>query len=224
MKVATYARCSTTHHDQDPTAQINELRSYATARGWKIHAEVIDHGYSGSTDKRPGLNRIMALARERKIDAIVVYKLDRFGRSLKHLVTTIDELQALGVLFVAVADHIDLGSPQGRLMLHVLSALSEFEKSILIQRTHLGLAHARSKGKVLGRPKIHNYDKIRELRAQGFSYQKIQQELKVSKGAVHRALKTTSKTPSKFVSNSAVISAADKLRKTYPANGRIRGS
>lgn len=194
MRVATYSRVSTTQHGQNPEVQVEELRRFSDARGWHIHAEVVDHGVSGSSDKRPGLKQLMALARERKIDVVLCYKLDRFFRSIRHMLVTVDELESLGVKFVAVADHIDLTTPGGRLMLHILSALGEFEKSILIQRTMLGLAHARSKGKILGRPKLHDYEAIRELRSQGLSYKKIAAELGVSNGAVYRALKTIPKT------------------------------
>lgn len=104
------------------------------------------------------------------------------------MVATLDEFQALGLLFVATNDQIDFSTAHGRLLMHILASLSEFEKSLLVERTKLGLAHAKSKGKVLGRARVHDYTKIRELRESGMTHREIQSTLKVSKGAIHRAL------------------------------------
>src|SRR5882757_6013047 len=95
LRVAIYARCSTSHHDQKPEVQIQELKRYCSARDWKITEEIIDHGFSGGTDQRPGLKQLMALVHSRKVDVVVVTKLDRMARSLKHLVTVLDELNSL---------------------------------------------------------------------------------------------------------------------------------
>jgi len=153
-RVALYARVSTINHCQDPEMQLRELREFAVARGWQIVEEFVDRGVSGSKDRRPQLDRMMTAARSRKIDAMIVWKLDRFARSLKHLVTAIAEFESLGVQFVSLRDNLDLTTPSGRLMVHILGAMAEFEKSLIQERVCAGLRNARAKGKRLGRPKM----------------------------------------------------------------------
>ena len=206
MDVAIYARVSTSHHDQRPEIQINELRKFCSARGWDIKHEIVDHGYTGSSDGRPGLKQLWRLARSREIDGIAVVKLDRLFRSLKHLVTSLDELQALGIVFVATKDSVDYSTPSGRLFVQILGSLAEFEKSLLRERTLMGLEHARSLGKKLGRPKTTNADEIIQLRKGGLSYRAIQKRLNVSVGSISRALKSAPKTPSNKPPKSAVKS------------------
>ena len=150
MRAALYARVSTL--DQEPENQLQELRRYVQARSWKAQ-EYVDHGVSGTKNRRPALDRLVADARRRKVDTVVVWRLDRLGRSLKHLVTLLDELQALGVGFVSLGEGIDLQTPAGRLQLHILAALSEFEKSRIAERVRAGLARVRANGTRLGRPK-----------------------------------------------------------------------
>lgn len=192
MKVVTYSRVSTSHHQQRPEIQVGELRRYSEARSWDIIEEIVDHGVSGGSNNRPGLSRLLALARTRKVDVIVVTKLDRLFRSLKHLVTVLDELKSLGIQFVSVHDQIDLTTASGRLMLQIIAAFGEFERALIRERTLLGLAFAKSQGKILGRPKIRDDAAILGLRAQGMSYSQIQKRLGVSRPAVHRALKAAS--------------------------------
>lgn len=193
MRIATYSRVSTTHHSQKPEVQVHELRRYCEARGWTIEHELVDHGYSGSSDHRPSLRQLISLVQERKVDVVVVVKMDRLFRSLKHLVTTLEEWQSLGVQFVAVKDNIDYTTPAGRLLAQILGSLAEFEKSLLIERTMLGLEHAKRSGKKLGRPKTADFDKIIELRQQGYSYTQIQKQLGVGRGSIFRALKAFQK-------------------------------
>jgi putative DNA-invertase from lambdoid prophage Rac len=190
VRVATYSRVSTAHHEQNPEVQVHELRRYCSARAWTTVEEIVDHGYSGGTDNRPGLKRLMRLARTRQIDAVVILKLDRLFRDLKHLITTLDEFQALGVLFVATHDNIDYSSPMGRLMVQIMGALGEFEKGRIRERTMLGLAHARACGKRLGRPRLRREHDVRSLRQDGLSYRAIAKQLGISRGSVARALKT----------------------------------
>ena len=146
-RAAIYARVSTL--DQEPENQLQELRRYAQARGWE-GTEFVDHGVSGARDRRPALDRLVADARRRKVDTVVVWRLDRLGRSLKHLVTLLDELQALGVGFVSLGEGIDLQTPAGRLQLHILAALSEFERARIAERVRAGLARARAHGQRVG--------------------------------------------------------------------------
>lgn len=198
MKVATYSRVSTSHHGQKPEVQVHELRRYCEARGWTIAHEIVDHGFSGGTDSRPGLKQLLSLVRERQVDVVIVVKMDRLFRSLKHLVATLEEWQAVNVQFVATKDNIDYTTPAGRLLAQILGSLAEFEKSLLIERTMLGLDHARRSGKTLGRPKTRDDAKIQALRSQGLSYTAIQKQLGVSRGAISRAMQAVPKTPEKL--------------------------
>jgi DNA invertase Pin-like site-specific DNA recombinase len=150
MKAALYARVSTL--DQEPENQLAELRRYAAARGWEA-AEYIDHGVSGSRASRPALDALLGDARRRRLDVVVCWRLDRLGRNLRHLVTLLDDLQALGVAFVSLGEGIDCTTPAGRLQLHILAALAEFERSRIAERVRAGLARARANGQRLGRPK-----------------------------------------------------------------------
>src|SRR5947208_3474894 len=151
-RVAVYARVSTANHGQDPELQLRETREYAASRGWVIAKEYTDVA-SGSKDSRPALNELMADARRRKFDAVVVWKLDRFGRSLRHLVNALAELESNGVAFVSLRDNLDLSTPSGRLMFQIIGAMAEFERALIQERVKAGLCHARSKGKI-GRPRV----------------------------------------------------------------------
>jgi DNA invertase Pin-like site-specific DNA recombinase len=148
-----YVRVSTTNHHQDPEMQLGDLRPFAAARGWTLVEEYVDR-ITGSKESRPALTRLMSDARQRKFDVICVWKLDRFARSLKHLVEAIAEFESLGVQFVSLRDNLDLTTPSGRLMFHVIGAMAEFEKSLIQERVCAGLRNARAKGKRLGRPRL----------------------------------------------------------------------
>ena len=150
-RAAIYARVSTL--DQEPENQLAELRQYVTARGWTA-VEYVDRGVSGAKERRPALDRLIRDARRRRFDVLVCWRLDRLGRSLKHLVTLLDELAALGVAFVSLGEGIDCTTPAGRLQLHILAALAEFERARIAERVTAGLARARRQGKTLGRPRL----------------------------------------------------------------------
>jgi DNA invertase Pin-like site-specific DNA recombinase len=187
MKAALYARVSTTN-GQDPTMQTRELKEYCERRGWKIVGEYVDCGVSGSKESRPELNRLMQAAKQREFDAVLVWKLDRFGRSLRHLVNALAELEALGVTFVSLKDNLDLSTPAGRLMFQIIGAMAEFERSLIAERVRAGLRNARAKGKKLGRPrKAVDRTKIATLRSQGCGWKKIAAQLGVGVGTVLRA-------------------------------------
>ncbi len=134
MRAALYARVSTSNRGQDTDLQLRELREYAKQRGWTVASEYVDEGVSGSKDSRPELNRLMLDAKQRKIDCVLVWKLDRFGRSLKHLVNALAELEAVGVAFVSLRDAFDLTTPAGRLMFGVVAAMAEFERDLIKER------------------------------------------------------------------------------------------
>lgn len=195
MRVATYSRVST-ERDQDPTAQRLELRAYSEARGWSVVEEIVDQGYSGGTDQRPGLKRLMAMVRAKEVDVVLVTKLDRIARSLKALVAMLDEFSALGVQFISLRDQIDMGSASGRLMVHIIGAFAEFERCLISERTKAGLAHVRASGVKLGRPAATSDAHILALRAKGKSYRAIAAELGCSTATVRKALRAhVSKTP-----------------------------
>src|SRR5262249_46623860 len=150
MRVAIYARVSTV--DQQPENQLQELRRYAEARGW-APTEYVDRGVSGAKDRRPALDRLVADARRRRFDALVCWRLDRLGRNLKHLITLLEDFQALGVAFVSLAEGIDATTPAGKLQMHILGAIAEFERGRIQERVRAGLVRARAQGKRLGRPR-----------------------------------------------------------------------
>jgi DNA invertase Pin-like site-specific DNA recombinase len=150
MKAAIYARVST--FDQEPENQLQELRRYAEARGWSV-VEFVDRGVSGAKDRRPALDQLVSDAKQRRFDVLVCWRLDRLGRNLKHLITFLDDLQALGVAFVSLAEGIDATTPAGKLQLHILGAIAEFERERIRERVLAGLARARAQGKRLGRPR-----------------------------------------------------------------------
>jgi DNA invertase Pin-like site-specific DNA recombinase len=150
MRAAIYARVST--FDQEPENQLQELRRYVEARGW-TSIEFVDRGVSGSKDRRPALDELIAAAKRRKFDVVVCWRLDRLGRNLRHLVTLLDELQALGVAFISMGEGIDCTTPAGKLQLHILAALAEFERGRIQERVKAGLARAKAQGVRLGRPR-----------------------------------------------------------------------
>ena len=149
LRCALYARVSTT--DQHTDNQIVELRQYCQARGWTITREYIDRGVSGAKERRPALDELVADAKCRRFDVLVCWRLDRLGRNLRHLVLLLEDLQALGISFVSLGEGIDATTPAGRLQMHVLAALSEFERGRIQERVKAGLARARANGTRLGR-------------------------------------------------------------------------
>jgi DNA invertase Pin-like site-specific DNA recombinase len=188
-RIAIYARVSTVNHGQNPEMQLEEIREYAARRGWTVVGEYVDVGISGSKASRPQLDRMIRDAHLRRYDAVVVWKLDRLGRSLKHLVTTIEDLAAYGVSFVSLRDNLDLSTPAGRLMLHIIGAMAEFERELIRERVSAGIQAARKRGVRLGRPRTYiNPDKIRELRSAGVPWRAIAKRLGVGTGTACRAL------------------------------------
>jgi DNA invertase Pin-like site-specific DNA recombinase len=155
FRAAIYARVSTANNGQDPTVQTRELEEYCQRRSWEIAGCYVDIGVSGAKDSRPELNRLMANAHQRRFDAVLVWKLDRFGGSLRHLVNALAELEALGVAFVSLRDNLDLSTPSGRLMFQIIGAMAEFERSLIVERVKAGMRNARAKGKRIGRPASH---------------------------------------------------------------------
>jgi DNA invertase Pin-like site-specific DNA recombinase len=189
MRVGVYGRVSTADKGQDPEMQLRELREYCERRGWEIGGEFVDIGVSGSKNSRPQLNKLMAGAKQRKFDAVLVWKLDRFGRSLKHLVSALGEFEALGIAFISLRDSFDLTTPSGRLMFNMVASFAEFERDIIRERVKAGIAHRRAKGLRVGRkPVIVDPARLQALRSEGRTIREIAAALGVSRSLVHKTL------------------------------------
>jgi DNA invertase Pin-like site-specific DNA recombinase len=187
MRVALYARVST-HAGQNPEVQLAELRQYCHRRGWEVTGEFVDIGISGAKERRPELDRLLAECKKRQVDAVVVYRYDRFARSLRQLVNALCEFDALGIQFVSLYESVDTSTPNGRLVFGIFASIAEFERELIRERVRSGLATARAKGKHLGRPRTYvDGPRVAALRAQGCSWRKISTELKVGVGTVLRA-------------------------------------
>ena len=180
MKTAIYCRVSTT--DQSCDLQRRELVEYCKRRGWEIAGEYVDTGWSGSKAIRPELTRLMEDARKRRFDAVIVWKLDRWGRSVADSIRSIQELDSLGVKFLAVTQNIgtEESSPMARFMLVIMSAFAELERELIRERTIAGVRVARENGKTLGRPRrVFRRDEALKLRGQGLSWRAIAKQMGV---------------------------------------------
>jgi putative DNA-invertase from lambdoid prophage Rac len=189
IRAAIYARVSTT--DQNCEMQVRELREYCSRRGWMISNEYIDTGFSGSKSSRPALDRMMVDASLRKFDCIVVYKIDRFGRSVLHLNQQLATLTSYGVRFIATSQSLDTdeSNPTSRLLLQILASVAEFEREMIRERVCAGVRNAKRKGKQLGRRRVvFDRSKASELHHAGSSVREIAAELRVGRGTVHRFL------------------------------------
>jgi DNA invertase Pin-like site-specific DNA recombinase len=190
-RAAIYARVSTTNHGQDVTLQTRELEQFAQARGWHVAGQYLDVGVSGAKDSRPELNRLMADAHRRKFDVVVVWKFDRFARSVSHLLRALEQFKALGIDFVSYSEQMDTSTPAGKMVFTVLGAVAELERSLIAERVRAGLRNARAKGKRLGRPtKSVDVDRINSLRASGHSWRSIAGMMGLSVGTVYAAAQT----------------------------------
>lgn len=188
MRVALYARVSTTI-GQNPEMQLAELREYCQRREWDLRGEYVDIGISGAKEKRPQLDRLLIAIRRREVDAVAVWKLDRLGRSLKHLVNLIAEWESLGVGFVSLRDNLDFSTPGGRLMFNIIASMAEFERDLIRERVKAGIARAKADGKRVGRKRRIDVspERVAELRAKGKSWPEIARELNCGLGTVCRA-------------------------------------
>ena len=182
MRAAIYTRVSTL--DQHTENQLPDLEQFAAARGWTIVETYTDHGISGSTERRPGLDALIRDARRRRFDALIVWRLDRLGRSLRHLVTLLDELQHLGIAFVALNQAIDTTTPAGRLQMHLLAAFAEYERASIQERVRAGLARVRANGQTLGRPRHQGAGDLAAV--VGLSHAEAARRLGVSVASVKR--------------------------------------
>jgi len=194
-RAGIYARVSTRDKGQSPEMQLQCLRDFAKHRDLMVAEEFIDCGVSGAKDSRPQLNKLMDAARKRKLDVVLVYRFDRFARSVKHLVTALEEFNGLGIEFVSYSENIDTGTPLGRALFVVAGALGEMERSVLLERSMEGQRRARERGKIIGRPRAEfDTARVLELRKQGKSLREIGLEVGVSKPVLSRFL-TRSESP-----------------------------
>jgi DNA invertase Pin-like site-specific DNA recombinase len=191
-RVAIYARTSTVR-EQDPRVQIEELRRVAQQRGWAIVGEYVDHGYSGSRDKRPELDRLMVDVGKGRVDVVCCWRFDRFARSVRHLVTALDDFRARAIDFVSINDAIDTSTPAGRFTFHVIAAVAELEREIIRERVRIGIQSARRHGQRVGRPpRFVDVHRASMLRSEGKSLRQTALALKVGVATLHRALQAAS--------------------------------
>lgn len=190
MRVGIYARVST--HDQNTLPmQLKQMREYIKNRKWKLAVEFEEVGSGAKT--RPKREELLRMASRREIDAILVWKLDRFGRSLADLVITLNELRELGVVFVSLTESLDFSTPSGRAMAGMLSTFAEFERDIIRERVKAGIASAREKGKAHGRPQTAGKKKDEAIKlwknGKGLNKSQIAKKLKISRASVISFLK-----------------------------------
>jgi DNA invertase Pin-like site-specific DNA recombinase len=187
-RVALYARVSTSNGHQDPEMQLRELREFIERRGWQVTEIYTDAGISGSKASRPALNRLMVDAGRRRFDVVIVWRFDRFARSVSHLLGALEQFQALGIDFVSLSENVDTSTPTGKMVFTVLGAVAELERSLIVERVKAGLRNARAKGKKLGRPRVELDEcRVHALRESGASWRAISRQLGLSLGTTRRA-------------------------------------
>lgn len=187
MKAALYARVST-HDQQTLPLQMKAMRDYARKRGWSIEQQIKEVGSGAKA--RPQREQLLKAARRREVDVIVVWRLDRWGRSLADLVTTLKELSDLGIGFVSLTEAIDLTTPSGRALAGMLAVFAEFERDILRERVKAGIAQAREQGRSHGRPRTaaNQAAEVKRLFKKGKSKSEIARQLKIGRTSVIRIL------------------------------------
>lgn len=167
--------------------QLEEMRQYCARRNFQVTGEYVDRGISGSKERRPELDRLLADCRKRRVDAVIVYRYDRAARSLRQLVNLLEEFRSLGIDFVSLHEGVDTSTPNGRLVFGIFASIAEFERELIRSRVRSGLAAARAKGKVFGRKRVPlDAGKVATLRAAGLSWLAIAHQLEVGEGTVRR--------------------------------------
>ena len=183
---ALYARVSTL--DQNCEAQLQDLRRFGGQR-FALYQEYIDVGVSGAQRHRPQLDALMKDAHKRLFDVVLVWKFDRFARSLKHLIESLEEFSSLGIDFVSYTEGVDTTTPSGQLLFHIVGAVAQFERNLIAERVRAGMAHARALGKHIGRPRaIVDSAAVANLRSAGKSLRAIAKTLNIPVSRVRRAL------------------------------------
>ncbi len=187
MKVALYARVST--ESQDPEIQLVALPAHAAQRRWQVVEEFVDRGVSGIKERRPALDRLMKAAWAGHFDIVLVWRFDRFARSVKHLVAALETFRSLHVGFVSLQEQLDTATPIGQAMFTVIGAMAQLERDIIRERVKAGLERAKTRGVRLGRPRILlTPDEVMSLRGQGLSVGDIARRFKCSRTTVRRCL------------------------------------
>ena len=197
LRAALYARVSTSNHGQDVGLQLDELRQVAAQRGWRIVDEFVDEGISGAKDSRPALDRMMAAAQAGRMDVVMIWKLDRLGRSLRNLLVIIESLSVAGVGLTSVRDPgIDTTSPTGRLLLQLLGCFAEYERDLLRERVIAGVRRAQAAGKHCGRPRVElDLRPALALLKEGRSLKETSRILGVSRNTLRRRLREAGEWP-----------------------------
>jgi DNA invertase Pin-like site-specific DNA recombinase len=172
--------------------QLRELREYVERRGWTLAGEYVDAGVSGAKDSRPELNRLMEDAPKHRFGAVVVWKFDRFARSVSHLLRALETFKSQGIEFISFSEQMDTSTPTGRMIFTVLGAVAELERSLIAERVRAGVRNARAKGKRLGRPSLEvRASDVRAMHEGGKSFAEIGKKLGVSAASAWRAAQTS---------------------------------
>lgn len=187
MTVALYARVST--EGQDPEVQLIALRTHAAQRGWQIVEEFVDRGVSGATERRPAVDRLMKAAWAGQFQVVLVWRFDRFARSVKHLVAALETFRTLHIGFVSLQEQLDTSTPIGQAMFTIIGAMAQLERDIIRERVKAGLERAKARGIRLGRPRVPVVaQELMALQAQGLSVGEIARRLRSSPSTVRRYL------------------------------------
>ena len=197
-RTAIYARVSTTDRGQDPETQLRQLREYVERRGFVVHQEYVDQA-SGAKNDRAAFQAMFKAARRREFDVLVVWRYDRFARSLRELVNALAEFESIGIEFISYTEGADTTTPQGRLLFGIMASLAEFERSLIAERVRAGMARAKAQGKHVGRPTLSGskQHQILELvEAGGMSKRAIARTVGVSPQTVLNVLTVKSSIPS----------------------------
>jgi len=196
VRAAIYGRVSTSNHGQDVEMQLVELRQVAAQRGWLVVDEYVDDGVSGVQECRPALDRMLSDARSGKIDIIAVWRFDRFARSTQHLLSALEEFRVLGVSFVSIREQVDTTTPSGKVLFTLIAAISEFERTLIVERVRAGVANAKSKGIHCGRPKVDaDIRPALALLDQGRGLKQVAGILNVSRSTLRRRLEEAGEWP-----------------------------
>jgi DNA invertase Pin-like site-specific DNA recombinase len=188
MKVALYARVST--DAQDPEVQLVALRAHVAHRGWEIVEEFTDRGFSGTKERRPALDRLMRAAWDRQFHAVLVWRFDRFARSVKHLVTALESFRSMKVDFISLQEQFDTAMPIGQAMFTIIGAMAQLERDIIRERVTAGLERAKARGQKLGRPSARvDIATARTLKGDGLSLGEIARRLHCSRSTLRRRLR-----------------------------------
>ena len=192
MNVALYARVST--DGQDPELQLMALRAHAVNRGWTIAGEFIDQGYSGVKEKRPALDRLMKIAWSGTVQAVLVWRFDRFARSVKHLIKALEQFRSSNVNFISFQEQFDTSTPIGQAMFTIIGAMAQLERDIIRERVRAGLALAKARGTRLGRPSVRvNAQELTSLKSSGLSLHEMARQLRCSRSTERRRLREVSR-------------------------------